>query len=109
MTSYQIDNVILAAHCILHCTVQCFSVSLDSGSGQCSRYSVGFPCFSHHRLHLSVSQYIADDTCSLQENTHMVSFTIALCLFLSSSILASFLTMLHIMAHYKIPNLSGVP
>ena len=62
MTSYQIDNVILAAHCILHCTVQCFSVCLDSGSGQCSRYSVGFPCFSHHRLHLSVSQYIADDT-----------------------------------------------
>ena len=41
-----------------------FFSGLDSGSGsgQCSRYSVGFPCFSHHRLHLSVSQYIADDT-----------------------------------------------
>ena len=40
MTSYQIDNVILAAHCKLYCTVQYFSVCLDSGSGQCNIQSV---------------------------------------------------------------------
>ena len=34
-----------------------FFSGLDSGSGsgQCSRYSVGFPCFSYQRFHLSVS------------------------------------------------------
>ena len=48
MTSYQIDNVIFAAHCTVVLTL--------SGQWQWTLYySVGFPCFSYHRLRLSVS------------------------------------------------------
>ena len=52
---------------------------------------------------LRLSQYIADDTC-------MEIFTwLVLPLHFVYFCQASFLNMLHIMAHYKIPNLSGVP
>ena len=60
MTSYQIDNVILAAHCILYFTVQCFSVCLDSGSGQCSIQSVFLVSLT--TVSISQSLSIADDT-----------------------------------------------